>query len=58
MKLRVGTSGFGYKEWRGHFYPEDLSSDDFLSFYAQHFDIVERFLTHQETLSTLMQQSG
>ena len=23
-KLFVGTSGFAYKEWKGHFYPEDL----------------------------------
>ena len=24
MKVRVGTSGYSYKEWKGSFYPEDL----------------------------------
>lgn len=37
----VGTSGFGYNEWRGKFYPEDLSSKKFLSYYAQHFATTE-----------------
>lgn len=41
MQIHVGTSGFGYKEWKGKFYPDDLSSDAYLSFYAQHFAVVE-----------------
>ena len=24
MKVRAGTSGYSYKEWKGPFYPEDL----------------------------------
>jgi len=24
MRVRVGTSGYSYKEWKGSFYPEDL----------------------------------
>ena len=41
MELLVGTSGFAYKEWKGKFYPEDLSSKDWLRFYAGRFATVE-----------------
>jgi uncharacterized protein YecE (DUF72 family) len=41
MILRVGTSGFSYKEWKGSFYPEDLPQSKFLSYYAQQFSTVE-----------------
>jgi uncharacterized protein YecE (DUF72 family) len=39
--LRVGTSGFHYRHWRGIFYPKKLSSDEWFSHYAAHFDTVE-----------------
>jgi uncharacterized protein YecE (DUF72 family) len=39
--LRVGTSGFSYKEWKGSFYPEDLPQSKFLAYYAEHFKTVE-----------------
>jgi uncharacterized protein YecE (DUF72 family) len=41
MRLRVGSSGFSYKEWRGSFYPESLSPKKFLEHYAEHFTTVE-----------------
>jgi len=41
MILRVGTSGFSYKEWKGTFYPEDLPQSKFLSYYAERFSTVE-----------------
>ncbi|HSM35524.1 MAG TPA: DUF72 domain-containing protein [Longimicrobiales bacterium] len=41
MILRVGTSGFSYKEWKGSFYPEDLPQSKFLSYYGEHFKTVE-----------------
>lgn len=41
MRVRVGTSGFSYKEWRGSFYPEDLPARAMLAFYASRFDAVE-----------------
>lgn len=41
MKVRVGTSGFAYKEWKGSFYPQDLKADAFLPYYASRFDTVE-----------------
>lgn len=41
MRIRVGTSGWSYKEWKGHFYPEKLAAKDMLKFYGQQFDTVE-----------------
>lgn len=41
MRLRVGTSGFGYAEWRGKFYPRGLRPDEMLAYYAERFDAVE-----------------
>ncbi|MBW3566241.1 MAG: DUF72 domain-containing protein [Acidobacteria bacterium] len=41
MELRVGTSGYSYKEWKGTFYPEKLPPAKMLEFYAGHFDTVE-----------------
>jgi uncharacterized protein YecE (DUF72 family) len=41
MTLYVGTSGFSYKEWKGNFYPEDLSAKKMLSYYAERFRTVE-----------------
>lgn len=39
--LRIGTSGWSYDHWQGLFYPEDLSKDKWLEYYAQSFDTVE-----------------
>src|SRR3989440_8592883 len=41
MRVRVGTSGYSYKEWKGIFYPQDLPAAKMLSFYAERFDSVE-----------------
>lgn len=41
MKLYVGTSGFSYKEWKGSFYPVDLSAGDMLQYYAERLSSVE-----------------
>jgi uncharacterized protein YecE (DUF72 family) len=41
VKLRVGTSGFDYDEWKGSFYPEKLPAAKRLGFYAERFDTVE-----------------
>lgn len=37
----VGTSGFGYQEWKGSFYPEDLPDTEMLRFYSGRFRSVE-----------------
>ncbi len=41
MDLYVGTSGYSYKEWKGSFYPEDLSPNEMLSFYGEKLNAVE-----------------
>lgn len=41
MAILIGTSGFSYDDWRGHFYPPDLAKREMLPFYAQHFPVVE-----------------
>ncbi len=41
MDLRVGTSGYSYKEWKGSFYPQDLAADQMLRFYATKLPAVE-----------------
>jgi len=37
----IGTSGYSYPEWKGSFYPADLSTGKMLAYYAQHFATVE-----------------
>ncbi|HEX9729362.1 MAG TPA: DUF72 domain-containing protein [Gemmatimonadales bacterium] len=41
MHVRVGTSGYAYKEWKGPFYPDDCKADDMLGFYASRLSTVE-----------------
>ena len=40
-RILAGTSGYAYTEWKGSFYPEDLSKKDFLRFYSERFATVE-----------------
>lgn len=46
---RIGTSGFSYADWRGVFYPQDLPSREWLSFYAREFATVELNVTFYRT---------
>ena len=41
MRLLAGTSGYAFKEWKGSFYPAELTSDDWLGFYAGKLPTVE-----------------
>jgi uncharacterized protein YecE (DUF72 family) len=41
MKIFVGTSGYGYKEWKGKFYPAKISPKEMLRFYAGRLGTVE-----------------
>jgi uncharacterized protein YecE (DUF72 family) len=41
MQVLTGTSGYSFKEWRGHFYPEKLPADAMLSYYAARLATVE-----------------
>ncbi len=41
MRIRAGTSGFSYKEWKGPFYPEKLPDKEMLGYYAERLSTVE-----------------
>jgi uncharacterized protein YecE (DUF72 family) len=41
MNLYVGTSGYSYAEWKGNFYPKDLSAGDMLRYYGTKLPAVE-----------------
>lgn len=55
MKIHVGTSGYGYKEWKGLFYPEKISPREMLHFYGERLDAVEINYTfyHMPTIAGL-----
>jgi uncharacterized protein YecE (DUF72 family) len=62
-KLFVGTSGFAYKEWKGSFYPEDLSDKKMLEHYSQNLPSVEinytfRRLPSESTITNWKEQSA
>jgi uncharacterized protein YecE (DUF72 family) len=39
--VRIGCSGWNYRDWRGDLYPEGLPQRRWLERYAEHFDTVE-----------------
>lgn len=39
--ILIGTSGYNYPEWKGSFYPQDLSASKMLPYYASKFSTVE-----------------
>jgi uncharacterized protein YecE (DUF72 family) len=60
MKLHVGTSGFGYREWKGKFYPENITPRAMLRFYSERLGAVEINNTfyHMPAESTLHSWAG
>ncbi|MFN3653380.1 MAG: DUF72 domain-containing protein [Armatimonadota bacterium] len=46
MEIRIGTSGYSYADWKGHFYPRDIKSADMLGYYARRFHTVELNTTY------------
>jgi uncharacterized protein YecE (DUF72 family) len=40
-EIRIGASGFSYKEWLGHFYPPKLPGAKMLAYYAERLPTVE-----------------
>ncbi|NJD57479.1 MAG: DUF72 domain-containing protein [Nitrospirae bacterium] len=40
-KICAGTSGYGYAEWKGKFYPEKIPAGDMLRFYSERLGTVE-----------------
>ena len=51
MKTWTGTSGFQYPEWKGKFYPADLSAAKMLAFYSGRFSTTEVNYTFRRILS-------
>lgn len=41
QKIRLGSCGWSYEEWRGEFYPTDLPTEHWLEHYARYFPAVE-----------------
>ena len=41
MRIRVGTSGWNYREWKGPFYPAHMKPAAMLPYYAERFGTVE-----------------
>ena len=41
VSIRVGTSGYSFKDWLGTVYPRGMKAGDFLSYYARMFDSAE-----------------
>lgn len=39
--LKLGTSGYSYDDWKGHFYPREISKQSMLGYYCQFFGTVE-----------------
>jgi uncharacterized protein YecE (DUF72 family) len=45
-KIRIGTSGYSFKDWIGPFYPPGMRSGEMLPFYARCFPAVELNVTY------------
>lgn len=46
MRIRIGTSGYHFKDWKGPFYPPSLSDRGMLSFYSGYFNTLELNVTY------------
>jgi uncharacterized protein YecE (DUF72 family) len=40
-EILVGTSGFYYNDWKGCFYPDDVSTGEYLGYYSDRFKTLE-----------------
>ena len=60
MRIHVGTSGYGYREWKGRFYPDGTSPKQMLNFYAERLGAVEINNTfyHMPTQDVLLAWAG
>lgn len=48
MSVHIGTSGFSYQDWVGHFYPRGTKKSDFLEHYSRYFDSLEVNYTYYQ----------
>jgi len=61
--IHVGTSGYGYRDWRPGFYPPEVAEEDYLAYYAERFTCCELTFTcyrmpEVEELERLLCQSA
>ncbi|HEY6393856.1 MAG TPA: DUF72 domain-containing protein [Candidatus Binataceae bacterium] len=55
-KIRIGTSGFSYKQWLGGFYPEKLPASKMLEYYAERMPTVEiNYTFHAMPVSRMLE---
>lgn len=59
----VGTSGFSYQDWKGPFYPAQLSDGEMLAYYSERFRAVELNFSYytipsRRTVRGLIERSG
>ncbi|MFX1280318.1 MAG: DUF72 domain-containing protein [Promethearchaeota archaeon] len=57
QKILIGTSGWGYDEWIGPFYPKSLKKEDFLLYYSEIFFTNEINTTFYNTPSRWVVQN-
>ncbi len=41
VMIRIGTSGWSYKHWKGEFYPKTIPQKKWLEYFTEHFNTVE-----------------
>ncbi len=54
--LYVGTSGWAYSSWKPEFYPKEVKSKDFLSYYAGQMNATEVNYTFRRSLTEKVQE--
>jgi uncharacterized protein YecE (DUF72 family) len=54
--LLVGTAGYSYEDWRGIFYPKELTSKEMLAYYAKEFSFTEINTTYYRMPTAAMLQ--
>lgn len=55
--MYIGTSGYSYSDWKGPFYPADLDSKQFLSYYTNYFSFTElNFSYYQQPNPWMLQK--
>ncbi len=52
--IRIGTSGYSFKDWVGSIYPQGLPQKEWLSYYSGEFDTVEINATYYRVPSSRM----
>ncbi len=56
-EIRIGTSGYSFKDWVGAIYPQGLPQKEWLPYYAREFDSVEINSTYYRVPSPRMMEA-